>query len=378
MSASAESRGSGGRRVIAAVRPDAGNLASAIARFREIGILVFLIVLVIVFTIRTPRFFSGGNFRDILLDISLLTIVAVGETLVILSRNIDLSVGSIVGFGAFAAAVLVKDYPDLPLVFVIVAGIAIGSGLGLLNGLLVTVGRLPAIIATLGTLFVYRGADFLLGTNTTPGGQVYSEDLTSGFTGLATGSIAHIPNLIFFAAVVAILFAYVLRYTRFGRQVYAVGSNPAAAVLAGVNMLRTTILVFVVSGALAGLASVLYASRYANITTTEATGFELQVVAAVVIGGTNIFGGSGSILGTVLGALLLGSIGNYLAISGLSEFWERVVQGFIILAAIIADAIINRRLQRALQLRRAQATEQQSASAEADLASAAAGGTAGS
>ena len=327
------------------------QMTAAVARFREIGILLFLVVLILAFSIRTPRFFSAGNFRDILLDISLLTIVSIGETMVILSRNIDLSVGSIMGFGAFSAAVLVKDNPALPVVIVLLAGVGIGAALGLINGLLVTVGRLPAIIATLGTLFVYRGADFLLGQHTTAGGQVYGQDLTSSFTDLATGNLLGIPTLIFFAAAVALIFAYVLRYTRFGRRIYAVGSNPDAAVLAGVNVTRTTVAVFLLSGALAGLASVLYASRFANITTTEASGFELQAVAAAVIGGTNIFGGSGSIVGTVLGALLLGSIGNYLAISGLSEFWQRVVQGAIILAAIIADALINRRLQKAMRTR---------------------------
>lgn len=331
-----------------------GNLAATVARFREIGILLFLILLILIFSVRTPRFFSGGNFRDILLDISLLTIVAVGETIVILSRNIDLSVGSIIGFGAFVAAVLVKDNPHWPVALILVAGIAVGALLGLLNGLLVTVGRIPAIIATLGTLFVYRGATFLLGQRTTAGGQVYNEELTSAFTGLATGTILGIPNLIFFAAIVAIIFAYVLRYTRIGRSIYAVGSNPDAAVLAGINVAGVTLLVFLLSGALSGLASVLYAARYANITTTEASGFELQAIAAVVIGGTNIFGGSGSVLGTVFGALLLGMIGNYLAISNLSEFWQRVVQGLIILAAIIVDAVINRRLQQALQTRQGQ------------------------
>jgi rhamnose transport system permease protein len=234
---------------------------------------------------------------------------------------------------------------------------SVGAGLGIVNGLLVTVGRIPAIIATLGTLFVYRGATFLLGQHTTVSGQVYSEELTTSFTDLATGSILGIPTLIFFALIVAIIFSYVLRYTRFGRRIYAVGSNPDAAVLAGIKASRTTLLVFLLSGALAGLASVLYASRFANITTTEGTGFELQVIAAVVIGGTNIFGGSGRILGTVLGALLLGIIGDYLAISGLSEFWQKVVQGLIILAAIIADALINRRLQKALQRQRSAPAE---------------------
>jgi rhamnose transport system permease protein len=331
------------------------NLVDAVARFREIGILIFLVGLIIVFSVRTPRFFSGGNFRDILLDTSLLTIIAIGETLVIISRNIDLSVGSIVGFGAFASAVLVKDYPHLSVAIVVLAGIAIGAGLGLINGLLVTVGRIPAIIATLGTLFVYRSATYLLGTHWTATGQVYSENLTNSFLNLATGSILGIPNLIFFAAVVAVIFSYVLRYTRFGRSIYAVGSNPDAATLAGVNVFRTTLAVFILSGALAGLASVLWASKYANIDTTQATGYELQAVAAAVIGGTNIFGGSGSVLGTVLGSLLLGAIGNYLAISRVSEFWQRVVQGAIILAAIVTDALINRRLQALLQRRRSAA-----------------------
>ncbi len=328
------------------------NLVDAATRFREIGIFTFLLALILVFSIRTPLFFSGSNFRDILIDTSLLTIIAIGETLVIISRNIDLSVGSIVGFGSFASAAMVKDYPHLSIALVVLAGIAIGSGLGLINGLLVTIGRIPAIITTLGTLFVYRSATYLFGTVWTPSGQVYSEDLSSSFINLATGSILGIPNLIFFAGAIALIVSYVLRYTRFGRSIYAVGSNPDAATLAGVDVFRTTLAVFVISGALAGLASVLWASEYANIDTTQGTGYELQAVAAAVIGGANIFGGSGTILGTVLGSLLLGAVSNYLAVSRVSEFWQGVVQGVIILAAVVTGALINTRLQTLLQRRR--------------------------
>jgi ribose/xylose/arabinose/galactoside ABC-type transport system permease subunit len=187
---------------------------------------------------------------------------------------------------------------------------------------------------------------------TTPNGEVYSQETgaSPAFANTATGTPLGLQNSIIIAVVVALIFAYILRYTRFGRSIYAVGGNPLAAKLAGLKVDRTTFLVFVISGMLAGLAAVLYTSLHLDITVHDGETFELTVVSAVVIGGTNIFGGSGTILGTVLGALLIGVVQNGLETGNVNPFWQQAVYGIAILGAVIIDALITRRLQQALRV----------------------------
>jgi rhamnose transport system permease protein len=235
--------------------------------------------------------------------------------------------------------------------------LGIGAGLGACNGTLITVGRVPAIIATLGTLNIFHGIQSIA----SGGGEVVTEQLPNAYLNLAGGNAFSIPLpagvsfsipwLVLFPLVLAIVATYFLSNTRPGREIYAVGSNPLAARLAGVRVNAIIFLVFVISGALAGLGGFLYGARFGTVTAGAGFGFELSVIAAVVIGGTNIFGGSGTILGTMLGCLLLGVIGNALALLNLSAFWEEAIQGMVILAAVIADALITRRLQRVAQRR---------------------------
>lgn len=314
-----------------------------VARLRELGILVALAAIVIVVGLQAPRFLSVSNFEQILLSVSLIAIVAVGQTSVVLTRNVDLSVGSVVGLVAFVTADLLKEHA-LGVPGAILAGCSLGLGLGALNGLIITVGRVPAIVATLGTLYAYRGLDFLIAG----GKQVSAIDLPNSYLRIASSSVIGVPTLIVFAAVAAAIAAYLLRYSGTGRELYAIGSNPTAAELVGIPAQRLVFGAFLVSGLLAGVAGVLWGSRFGTINAFAAGGLELQVIAAVVVGGVNIFGGSGTVLGAVLGAALLGTIENALRILHLSQFWLQAIDGAVILLAVGTDAAIRGYFQRIL------------------------------
>ena len=324
------------------------NIFLTLARFRETGIIVFIILLMIGVSLRSPYFLELDNFRDILLNISILAIVALGQTMVIITRGIDLSVGSSIGLVAMMAAFVVKENPEMSMVLLVLLGMAIGSVLGSFNGLIITVGKVPPIIATLGTLSIYRGMVFLY----SEGNWINSFELPQSFKLLAKGTPLGLPNLVIIALVVVVIIFYFLNYTRPGRDIYAVGSNPDAATVAGIRVQRVIFMVYVISGVLCGLAGVLWASRFESAQTNTALGFELQTVAASVVGGVNIFGGSGTVTGVVLGALLLGIINNALTLIRISPFWQLAAQGALILLAVVADSVILRRLQKTLSARK--------------------------
>jgi rhamnose transport system permease protein len=324
------------------------GVLALILEVREIGIFVFLVALVIVVSLRSPNFLTVENLRDILLDIAILSIVAIGQTMVIITRGIDLSVASGLALSGMIVGMTISGNQSLPPALTLLMGVGIGLALGAFNGILVTKGRVPPIIATLGTLSIYRGLVFAI----SGGAWVDAAEMPESFKLLARGSILGIPNLVFFAAAVALIFYYFLNHTRTGREIYAVGSNPLAAQVGGIRVDRILFLVFLLSGLLYGMAGVLWVSRYASAQSDSAVGFELQTVAASVVGGVNIFGGSGTIPGVLLGSLLLGVIINALNLVRISPFWKLAVQGLVILLAVVSDALISRRLQRAAALRR--------------------------
>ncbi len=329
------------------------RLLGIVSRVRELGLLVVLLLIIVLVGIQVPRFLSIDNFEQILLSIAILAIVAVGETLVVLTRNVDLSVGSMVGVTAFVTAYFFKELPGINLLLGILLGCALGLILGIVNGLIVSYGRVPAIVATLGTLYVYRGLVFITAANTTS--QVNAFDVPTSYLALATTQILGIPALILIAAVIAVIVGYFLHASHFGRQLYAVGSNPEAATVIGIRRDRLVFAAFSASGLLCGLAGVLWGARYATVDATNATGLELQVIAAVVVGGVNIFGGSGTILGAVLGAIVLGTLQNALNILNISQFWLQAIYGAAIILAVVLDAFITRWLQRTLASRRKKA-----------------------
>src|SRR5438132_5808558 len=329
------------------------RLFRLVNRVRELGLLIVLLLIILIVGIQAPRFLSIDNFEQILLSVAILAIVAVGETLVVLTRNVDLSVGSMVGITAFVTAYFFKELPHINLLLGILLGGALGLVLGIVNGLIVSFGRVPAIVATLGTLYIYRALVFIFAANTTT--QVNASDVPAGYLPLATTQIFGIPALILIAAVIAAIVGYFLHASHTGRQLYAVGSNPEAAKMIGIRRDWLVFAAFTASGLLCGLAGVLWGARFATVDATDATGLELQVIAAVVVGGVNIFGGSGTILGVLLGAIVLGTLQNGLNILNISQFWLQAMYGAAIIVAVVLDAFITRWLQRTILSRRKKA-----------------------
>jgi len=325
------------------------NILVHLAASRESGIVVFIVLLVILVGLRSgSAFLSFENFRDILLDISILAIVALGQAMVIITGGIDLSVSSMIGLVAMMVGFTIKANPEFSPALAVVLGMALGCVLGSFNGLLVTAGKVPPIIVTLGTLSIYRGAVFLYSNGT----WINAFELPQPFKLLSKGTPLGLPNLVIFALIVAVIIYYFLNYTRLGRDIYAVGSNVAAAAVAGIRVQRVIFTVYLLSGLLSGLAGVLWASRFESAQTNTALGFELQTVAASVVGGVNIFGGSGTVTGVLLGALLLGIINNALTLVRISPFWQLAAQGLLILLAVVVDSFILRRVQRTLSVRK--------------------------
>jgi rhamnose transport system permease protein len=315
---------------------------------RELGILAALLLLVVVTVIANPRFLSAQNIRDLLLSASILTVLAAGQTIVIITRNVDLSVGSILGLSAYATGTLLVIAPDTPVVLVILAGMAVGAACGFLNGAIVAVAKVPSLVVTLGTLYAFRGLDSLWASSSDRL-QINAADLPASFKALGGARLLGIPVLFLIALVVVLVVGFVLRNYRSGRELYGIGSDPAAARLSGIPVGRRVFTAFVVNGALAGLAGVLYAARFQTLDATAGTGQELFVVAACVVGGVAIFGGSGSVYGAALGALLLTTIGTSLPQLGLNPFWRDAAVGALILAAIVLDRTLSLRLARRLR-----------------------------
>ncbi|WP_448002796.1 ABC transporter permease [Agromyces bauzanensis] len=312
---------------------------------RETAIVIALVAVILVATISNPSFlFSSDGFRDLLLTPSLLMLVAVGQAIVIITRNVDLSVGSILGLTAYLTGRLFIDVPGIPVVVVFLAGIVFGALLGLINGALVALAKVPALVITLGTLYIYRGINVAWAGSD----RINASDLPADFRGLGTGQLLGIPILTIIAAVVLVVAAWYLRNLRSGRELYAIGSDPAAAHLYGLRVTRRVIGAFLVSGALSGFAGVLYAARYGTVSSGAGTGWEFQAIGAAVIGGVAISGGVGTVWGAAIGAYLLLTINRALPILGIQDFWQRAVLGALIIGAIVLDRILALRQSRKL------------------------------
>ncbi|MDQ1629506.1 MAG: rhamnose transport system permease protein [Actinomycetota bacterium] len=314
-------------------------------RQREATLLVALALVVIVMTAVNSRFLSASNVQDMLMNVAILAIIAVGQTFVVLTRNIDLSVGANIAVSAFVAGDYLRSNPDGNLLVVLLLSSFVGLLLGVLNAVLVTFGGLPSVVATLGTLYVYRGIVALLteGTN-----SINAFQLPESFANFGQSKLLGVSVLAWIALVVVVIAAYVLRYTRPGRDIYAIGSNADAARLAGVPVQRRVFTAFALSGMLSGLCGALWTAQYLNVNSVTASGFEFIVIAAVVVGGVNIFGGSGTVLGAALGALILISIQSGLNLLKVSPFWISAIYGAAILVAVAVDGLLSRRIHAAL------------------------------
>jgi rhamnose transport system permease protein len=331
--------------------PEASSrrLTERVFRIRESGIIVVLALFVAVTTGVQHRFVSETNIQFILVNTTIYALLALGETMVVVSRNVDLSVGSVLGMSAYLSASLFGGHHGIPIPVVFAVGLGIGLGWGIVNGLLVAAGRVPSLVVTLATLYIIRGVDILI----VGGGMVTANTLPGSFTGIPKATVLGIPDLAIAVAVVIAAGAYYLRSFRSGRELYAIGSNPEAARLTGLPIGKRVLFAFAVSGAVAGVAGVLWAAQYGTVDSTAGTSYELTVITAVVVGGVAIFGGSGSVVGAALGALLLSTINSALYVLGISDFWDQAIFGFLLILAITIDRIISVKLTAALRLRSA-------------------------
>jgi len=312
---------------------------------RETGIALALLIVIVVATAQNPKFlFSPDGWRDLLLTPSIMLLIAVGSAIVIVTRNVDLSVGSVVGLSAYMTGRLFIDFPGIPIVLVFLAGLVFGGLLGLVNGVLVSWAKVPALVITLGTMYVYRGINITW----TGSSRINASDLPHDFQALGTGSFLGIPYLTIISVLVMVVAGLYLRTRRSGRELYAIGSDPDAAHLYGLRVSRRVIGAFVTSGALAGLAGVVYTARYVTVASQAGNGWELQAIGAAVIGGVAISGGVGTVWGAAIGAYLLMTINRALPVVGINDFWQRAVVGLLIIGAIILDRVLAVRRAKAL------------------------------
>lgn len=314
------------------------SLLANISKFRELGLLGFIVIISLIVQLRNPSFLSGENINDMFTNTAILSILALGMMLVLITRGIDLSIGAIIALSGMISAQVVSAYQDLNPLLAILLAIAVGIICGVVNGFLVAkVGILP-IIATLALMNIFRGMAF-----TISGGEwISSYQMPESFVSIATGKLLGINNLIVIAIVIYIAFFYFVNHTRTGRQVYAVGSNPDSAAISGINQTKILMLVYTIMGGLAGLSGVLWVSKFASAQGDTAAGYELTVIAACILGGVSIAGGAGKISGVILGAMLFGLLNNALPLLNVSPFWQSSIQGAIILIAVIFNTLVKR------------------------------------
>ncbi|GGJ66802.1 sugar ABC transporter permease [Deinococcus aquiradiocola] len=325
--------------------PATPGLLTRLLRAREAGLVGLLLLVTLGTAAINPLFLGSGSVRDLFLNVAVVALLVVGETVVLLMKHVDLSISSVVGLSAFLTGSLFAAHPGMPIPLALLFGLALGAGLGAVNGLLVAYGRVPALVATLGTLYVFRGVTYAV----VHGGQINASNLPAGFLTFGTGSVLGIPNLVLLVFVVMLGFGAYLGSWRGGREYYALGSNAEAAVLAGISVTRRTMTGFVLSGAIAGLAGVLYLARFGTVDATAGTGLELQVIAAAVVGGVSIAGGVGTLFGAGVGALLLGVMGSALVTLRAPGFYQQAIQGALLLGAISVDMLVSKRAAKRLQ-----------------------------
>lgn len=342
-------------------RSTTGSRLGRMLRRREISIVIAFVVIAGVATALNPTFLvSSDGWRALLLDPSIYVVLAVGQAFVIITKSVDLSVGSALGLTAWAIGSTYQVWHTMPTVVAFALGIGIGVALGFINGALVAVAKVPGMVITLGTMYVFRGVNIMWAGS----GRINSGDLSDGFQRfgnwrlipdfihIGNVKLGSLPALTLVAVVVLIAAGWYLRNIRAGRQLYAIGSAPQAAELYGLPTRKLSLMAFMVSGAMAGLAGVMFAAKYATVSSNAGTGYELQAIGAAVVGGVAIVGGSGTVWGAAAGALLLTTINSALPIMGVSSLWQSAVVGTLIIGAIILDRVLARRNERRLVAQR--------------------------
>ena len=314
-------------------------MLNSLLKHREALLGAVIVLMVIAIGSRVPSFITLGNLVEMFNDTSILIVLALGQMMVLLTKGIDLSMAANLALTGMIVALINVHYPDVPVWALLLLASALGLLMGAINGLLVWRLGIPAIVVTLGTMSIYRGIIFLL----SGGGWVNANQMGADFLGLPRASVLGLPVLSWCAVAALLLVGYFLRYSRTGRALYTAGGNATAAYYTGINAGKMQFVSFCLSGLLAGFCGYLWISRFAVAYVDVANGFELQVVAACVIGGISTMGGTGRVLGCLVGALFLGVINNALPVIGVSPFWQMAISGTVIVIAVLLNERSNRR-----------------------------------
>ena len=307
--------------------------------FKKFVIVGVLLIILIILTILTPEFLTYNNLTNVLRQTSSVIIAGCAVTLLMISGNFDLSIGSIMAITGTMSAIFVTN--GIPLPVAIIIAILLGSVIGLINGLLVVVLKVPSIIATLGTMYTSRGIAWVI----TEGNSIHL-GLGENFTFLGRGFIGKIPVSIAITIIVFLIFYFIQRKTILGKYSYAIGGNKRTALLSGINVYRIGIILYILVGTMAGFSGCMMASRLGVGNANIGQGFEFDVIVAVVLGGTSLSGGEGSIFGMVIGALIVGFIGNGLNLLGVHSFYQDVVKGIVLVGAVLLDRLMQSRIER--------------------------------
>jgi ribose/xylose/arabinose/galactoside ABC-type transport system permease subunit len=317
-------------------RKSFGEIVKQILRIKEMGIFLTLIVIVVAFGIANPVFLRFANIINILRSTSFILIIGIAMTFVLISGGLDLSVGSTVALGGVIAGLSIKA--GIPVPLSIVLALLSGWGIGLFIGFIVAIFKIPPLIVTLGMMYVIKGIVLII----TKGAPIFP--LPDNFNIIGQGEIGGIPYVVIIAIILGIIAHIVLTQTTFGREVHAVGGNIETAYLSGIKINKIKILVYVLTGVAATLSGLLMAARLESAQANSGTGYELLVIAAVIIGGTSLFGGAGTILGTAIGAVFMTVVSNGMVILKVSVYWQNLVIGFIIILAVGIDQLKRRKI----------------------------------
>jgi rhamnose transport system permease protein len=317
-----------------------------VGRSRELTLVAVMLVMVLFVTSQVPHFLTASNLGLVTAFAAIIAVAAVGEAIVVMTKNIDLSIEATMGLTAFVVGDILRNNV-MPVPAAWLVGIGVGMLLGMFNGAIITLFRLPSIVVTLGTLSIYRGFVFIIAG----GKEINVVQLPSGYTDPVTDTVLGIPVFVIVAIVIVIAMGLMLYRTRFGRRIYAVGSNPEAADILGIRSRWIVFWALALAGLLAGVAGIMWGMYFGTIYATSGSGVILQIVAAVVVGGVAISGGSGTVFGAALGALFLALINNALLVLVLPQTLLQAIYGAVILVAVTADALIARRQRRLAALR---------------------------
>ena len=327
-------------------------------KHREALLGAVIVLMVAAIGSRVPSFVSPNNLVEIFNDTAILIILALGQMMVLLTKGIDLSMAANLALTGMIVALLNFHYPAIPVGALLLLATGLGLAMGMINGLLVWKLGIPAIVVTLGTMSIYRGIIFLL----SEGGWINAHQMSPAFLALPRTVVLGLPLLSWCAVAALLLVGYFLRYSRTGRALYTAGGNATAAWYTGINAGKMQFVSFCLSGALAGFCGYLWISRFAVAYVDVANGFELQVVAACVIGGISTMGGTGRVLGCLFGALFLGVINNALPVIGISPFWQMAISGAVIVIAVVLNERGNKRKGRLILRDAALARQKQAVS----------------